>query len=268
MRKAEAMSRDSRRSLRTLAGEEGALDFRAGASPLYKKVKSFILRHVNSGTWPEGYRLPSESEFSQQFGLSRLTVHRAIRELSQDGVVVRTAGVGTFVAPAKPQSTVLDVRNIADEIRERGHRHDAEVHLLRAERIDDELADVFNLPVGAEIFHSIVVHRENQVAVQLEDRYVNPSFAPGYLDENLSKISPNQFLARFGQPDEVEHIIESVIPDAQVRRYLGMKTGEPCLLLRRRTWVRNLVATKAELFHPGSRFRLTGRFKPNPELRR
>jgi GntR family histidine utilization transcriptional repressor len=262
------MARGSQRRSRALAADDGAADFSAGASPLYKKVKSYVLRHVNSGAWPEGHRLPSESEFSQQFGLSRLTVHRAIRELSEDGIVVRTAGVGTFVAPAKPQSTVLDVRNIADEIRERGHRHDAEVHLLRAERIDEELADAFNLPVGAEIFHSIVVHRENQVAVQLEDRYVNPSFAPGYLEQDFSKISPYQFLARFGQPDEVEHIIESVMPDVQVRRYLRMKPGEPCLLLRRRTWVKSLVASRAELFHPGARYRLGGRFRPKPEVRR
>jgi len=257
------MSRGSSRKLKVLAGKAEAGDIWAGASPLYKKVKSYVLRQVSSGTWPEGRRLPSESEFSQQFGLSRLTVHRAIRELSEEGVVVRTAGVGTFVAAAKPQSTVLDVRNIAEEIRERGHRHDAQVLLLRTERIDEDLADAFSLPVGAEIFHSVLVHRENQIAVQLEDRYVNPSFAPGYIQQDLSKISPYRFLARFGQPDEVEHIIESVMPSPQVRRSLEMKTGEPCLLLRRRTWVGGLVASKAELYHPGPRYRLAGRFKPN-----
>lgn len=254
------------RSLKANAKSRAALapglELQSGAIPMYKKVKGFVLSQVTAGIWPEGHRLPSESEFSQQFGLSRLTVHRAIRELSQEGVVVRTAGVGTFVAPSKPQSTLLDVRNIADEIRERGHSHDAEVLLLRRERIDEDLSKAFSLPLGAEVFHSIVVHFENRVAVQLEDRFVNPSFAPGYLDQDLSRIPPYEFLARFGQPDEVEHVIESTLPDAHVRRALEMKPGEPCLVLRRRTWVGSLVATKADLFHPGNRYRLTGRFRP------
>ena len=212
-------------------------DFHAGTSPLYKKVKSYVMRQVNSGAWPEGHRLPSEGEFSQQFGLARLTVHRAIRELSEDGIVVRTAGVGTFVAPAKPHSTVVDVRDIVEEIRERGHQHEAQVLLLRAEKVDHELAQAFSLPVGARVFHSTLLHRENGVAVQLEDRYVNPSFSPGYLEQDLTRISPYPFLARSGQPDEVEHLIEAIIPDSKVRSALAMKAGEPCLLLRRRTWV-------------------------------
>ena len=238
------------------------------SSPLYQQVKRYILKRVESGAWPEGHRLPSESQFARNFGLSRLTVHRAIRELFEDGVVVRTPGVGTFVASSRPQSTVLEVRNIADEIRERGHDHDAKVHLLCSERIDQRLADAFNLPLGAEIFHSIVVHCENSVPVQLEDRFVNPSFAPGYVDQDLTKITPNEFLAHFGQPDEVEHIFESVMPDVQIRRYLGMKKNESCLLLHRRTWVGGLIATKVELYHPGSRYRVGGKFKPRHELRR
>lgn len=256
------MARGPQIRSKTQSVNEAYDDFHAGTIPLYKKVKGYVMRQVISGAWPEGHRLPSEGEFSQQFGLARLTVHRAIRELSEDGIVVRTAGVGTFVASAKPQSTVVDVRDIVEEIRERGHQHEAKVLLLRAELVDQGLADAFSLPVGAEVFHSILVHHENGVAVQLEDRYVNPSFSPGYVEQDLTQISPHQFLARFGQPDDVEHIVEAIIPDSQVRRALAMKAGEPCLLLRRRTWVKGLVATRAALFHPGTRYRLLGCFTP------
>jgi GntR family histidine utilization transcriptional repressor len=238
------------------------------ASPRYQQVKTYVLSQVNSGTWTEGHRLPSESEFAAQLGMSRLTIHRAIRELSEDGVVVRTPGVGSFVARSKPLSTLLNVRSIVEEIRERGHRHSATVHILRSELAGEVLSTLFNLPFGSAIFHSVIVHRENDVAVQLEDRYVNPAFAPGYIDQDLANVSPHEFLANFGQPDEVEHVIEAVIPDSKKRRYLGMNSGEPCLLLHRRTWVGNLVATKAELYHPGSRYRLGGKFNPKSVIRR
>jgi GntR family transcriptional regulator, histidine utilization repressor len=234
----------------------------SGAGPLYDQVKKYILDRVTSGTWEEGYRLPSEHQFAQDFGVSRMTVHRALRELSADGTLVRVQGVGTFVGSGKPLSTFFEIRNIAEEIRSRGHTHSASVHLLHAEVADKKIAEDFNLPIGAEVFHSIIVHRENDIPVQLEDRFVNPSFAPGYLNRDLEKMTPNEYLAMFGQPDEVEHVFEAVIPSAKVRRLLAMEDGEPCLLLHRRTWVNKLTATKVALYHPGSRYRLGGRFTP------
>lgn len=228
--------------------------------PLYARVKRYIAERVDSGTWPEDHRVPSEHALVRTFGVSRMTVHRALRELTAEGVLRRIQGVGTFVAAAKPQSALVRIRNIADEIRERGHDHAAKVHLLRAERAGPELATALGLPPGAEVYHSILVHRENRVPVQLEDRFVNPSAAPDYMDQDFTVITPNEYLMRVAPLAEVEHIIEAFMPDAVTRRRLEIAEGEPCLLLRRRTWSGGAVASSARLVHPGSRYRLAGRF--------
>ena len=81
----------------------------ASALALYEQVKEHILRHIQDGSWPPGHRLPSENELSAQFGISRMTANRALRELAERGRVTRIAGVGSFVAEDKPQSTVLRV---------------------------------------------------------------------------------------------------------------------------------------------------------------
>ena len=65
---------------------------------LYEQVKDFIARKIQEGAWRAGDRLPSESELVSQFGISRMTVNRALRELSEQGRIVRVAGVGIFVA--------------------------------------------------------------------------------------------------------------------------------------------------------------------------
>ena len=77
------------------------------AMALYEQVKDFIARKIQEGAWRAGDRLPSESELVTQFGISRMTVNRALRELSEQGRIVRVAGVGSFVAEEKPQSTLL-----------------------------------------------------------------------------------------------------------------------------------------------------------------
>ncbi|TJV68632.1 MAG: GntR family transcriptional regulator [Mesorhizobium sp.] len=86
------------------------------AGPLYEKVKDYVLGNIGSGNWPKDRRLPSENELVSTLGVSRMTVHRALRELTSEGHLLRIQGVGTFVAPPKPQSALIEIRNIAGEI--------------------------------------------------------------------------------------------------------------------------------------------------------
>src|SRR5438309_747044 len=55
----------------------------------------------STGRWKEGDRLPSEAELVRQFGASRITVGRAVRDLQQAGLVERRAGSGSFVRAAR-----------------------------------------------------------------------------------------------------------------------------------------------------------------------
>ncbi len=77
--------------------------------------------------------MPSEAELVAQFGVSRMTVNRALRELQAEGLVERVQGVGTFAAQLHRVSSTLTIRDLHEEIAARGHRHHAEVHLARAE---------------------------------------------------------------------------------------------------------------------------------------
>ncbi|KZS00566.1 Uncharacterized protein APZ42_003094, partial [Daphnia magna] len=121
--------------------------------------------------WVAGDLLPSEAELVQTFGVSRMTVNRALRELHQEGLIERVQGVGTFVAQLHRISSTLTVRDVHDEIAERGHRHEAVLHRLETLKATAEQAAEFELPAGAELFHSVIVHLENGVAIQCEDRH-------------------------------------------------------------------------------------------------
>ena len=231
------------------------------SAPLYQQVKDLILGRIGNGDWPEGHRVPSENELTRELGFSRMTVHRALRELTAEGWLTRVRGLGTFVAESKPQSPLLEIHNIADDIARRGHRHSSDVHLLRAERADEAIARGLGVPRGAPVFHSVTVHRENGVPVQLEERHVSPETAPDYLAQDFTAITPNQYLMRAAPLAEAEHVLEAVLPDARTQRLLEIGPSEPCLLLHRRTWSGGQTVTQARLIHPGSRYRLGGRFR-------
>jgi GntR family histidine utilization transcriptional repressor len=228
----------------------------AKAMPAYQQIKSYVVARITEGAWKPGAPIPSETVLVKEFGVARMTVSRALRELTNEGVLTRVQGAGTYVAPQRYESTVLSVRNIADEIAARGHRHSA--HVLMLEESDAPSAlDALGLPAGP-VFHSRVVHCEEGEPIQYEDRFVNPSVFPEYLEQDFTIETPNQYMVRVAPIQRAEFQIHAQKPDAHVRRHLGMEMGEPCLMLWRRTWVGAAVATSVQLWHPASRFHLAG----------
>jgi GntR family histidine utilization transcriptional repressor len=247
-------------------GVEGAdlarlyADRASSSAPAYQRVKDLVIEQITTGRWREGDALPSESQFVESLGLSRMTINRALRELSTQGLLRRVMGVGTFVALNKGSSALVEVHNIADEVRRRGHRYDARVVFLREENAGPDISGQFGLDARQAVFRSRVVHFEDDVAIQLEDRYVSPEFAPGYLDQDFTRRTPFTFLSEAAPLGRGEHIVEAVLPSAEESAILGIAQSEPCLLIHRRTWSQEALVSIARLLHPGSRYRLEGTF--------
>lgn len=228
----------------------------AGDAPLYERLKSEIRLRIDNGDWPVHHRLPSENELVEAIGVSRMTAHRALRELAAEGAIVRVQGKGSFVAPRKRSAPVMGVRNIADEIVERGSVHSPHLVLAQAEVAGPELAEALELEPGDDVFHSVIVHREDELPIQLEDRYVNPLAAPLYLDQDFVSRTPNAYLTALAPITRTEQFVEAVLPRAWECKLLSIARGEPCLLVRRRTWSNGIVVTAVRLLYPGTRYRL------------
>ena len=237
---------------------------RAAVSPQapYQRIRQHLLAPIQSGAWPPGHRLPSESELVARFGVARMTVGRALRELQNEGHITRAAGVGSFVAEPRPQSTLLQIASIASEIRERGHEHRCEVLVQRRERAEPEVAHALGLRAGASVFHARCLHHENGVPVQLEERWVNPKAAPQFLKQDFGVLTPSEYLVRHVAFDEIEHVVDAVRPTSEQARLLAMAADDPCLLLTRRTWHQGTPVTWVRCLHPGARYRLGSRFTP------
>lgn len=231
------------------------------ALSLGQRIRQYVLSRIDSGEWPEGSRIPSEAKLVDLLGASRMTIHIALRDLSAEGVLLRKQGAGTFVAPRRHQSTFLELRNVHAEIIARGNRHTTNVLSLESQISDLASATELNVPPGTTVFHAVLVHRENDRPIQIEDRIVNPQFAPDFLKQDYTTTTPNEHLMENGPLEEVEHVIQAVLADASNASLLELEVGDPVLLLRRRTWSRGMIATSARLYHPGMRFSLAGRMK-------
>lgn len=232
--------------------------------PLYERIKSHIVDRIRKGDWPVGRRIPSENQLVVELSVSRMTVNRALRELTEEGFVSRVPGVGTFVRGAPGYSSLVELRNISEEIRERGNHHRADVKVKEVVRAGDEIAHSFDAPGGTELYHVVIVHSENGLPVQLEDRYCNPATAPDFLKQDYTRVVCTDYLVSVAPVEQVEHVVRAVLPSDDQQALLRIAATEPCLALERRTWALGTVASLAILTYPGGRYMLRGRYATSP----
>lgn len=228
---------------------------------LYEQIKDYLRAGIASGLWLPGEKTPSEFELMERFNASRMTVHRALRELSTEGALRRVQGAGSYVQTPSPRSPLLQIHDIAEDITSRGHQYRAEILTLEARAATAEIATEFQRRRGSRIFYSEILHFENDTPVELEERYILPDFAASYLKQDFTRQTPHRYLQQIAPASEVEHIIYATSADARIQNLLKLAPHEPCLCLLRRTWTESGPATRSLLTHPGNRYSLGSRYK-------
>nr|OAP93565.1 hypothetical protein A4U53_39960 [Rhizobium leguminosarum] len=106
------------------------------------------------------------------------TANRALLELANGGDLVRVQDFGSFVVDRRGYSALFEVRNIAEEIAERGHAYDAFVVVPAQEAASSEVDAALELPTGSAVLHSLIANDVNGDPVQIDDSLVPPTAAP------------------------------------------------------------------------------------------
>jgi len=225
--------------------------------PRYIQIREYINEKISNNVWSVGSKIPTEIALTQQFGVSRMTVNKAIRDLVTAGLLKRTARLGTFVCQEKIESPLIDIRNIADEIRLRGKQYSSKVLTLLTLNADHQTAIRLGVPIDTPVYFSEIIHLEDDSPLQLEVRWVNPEYAPGYIKQDFTGSTPNEYLTKNCPLSSIEHTVEAVMVDKRIQDYLHLSAHQPCLLLNRRTWSKQDLISVALLYHPADKYKLS-----------
>ncbi len=224
--------------------------------PRFQHIKSVLLDKIIHGEMQSGDRVPSENQLAEQYQVSRMTARRALTELVDEGILARSQGLGTFVADHRPMSSMLEIRSIQDEIKQRGHKY-GNLQIIKQSILATEQQSAWlGVEHNSEIFHTQIVHLENDLPVQVEDRLVNPAWAPNYLQQNFALTSANKYLNKVAPLTQADHIVEAILPNVQMAELLKIELNQPCLKVCRRTYSVKGIVSYALLYHPGNRYRL------------
>jgi len=230
------------------------------SGPRYREIHDTLRRQIISGSWPPGYKLPSEPELAKRFDCARMTVSRALSALADRGLITRRRRAGTVVNTPRPQESVLEIHDIEAEIVAAGHAYRYEC-LDRSVRPATSVdAAALNVAAGTAVLALSGLHRADERPHALEERLINLESVPDARREKFAKISPGRWLLTRVPWTEAEHQISALNADRTVAGRLGMTTNKACLCIERRTWLDAQRITYVRILYPADQHRLIARF--------
>ena len=206
---------------------------RANGVPFYIQVADYLRGELRAGRWQTGEVIPAEAALCDMFGVSRTAIRQALAELVKEGRLQKERGRGTFVSRPHVTLAVRETRGFFDEMVEKGHSVETTVLRQAATSVPPELAPLLGVPMNSPV---LCIERSRAVGdetlVYVTTYMPMPRFT-GLVERDLSKVSLyGLLLDEFAiQADSGRRKIEAVRATAKVAKRLGIRTGEPTLLV-------------------------------------
>jgi GntR family transcriptional regulator len=237
--------------------------------PKYHRLKEVVLARITDGTWPAGTLLPPEPELCQEFGVSRITVRKAIGDLVHEGKVHTVQGKGTFVtAPKLGERFVQRAYGIYEDMARQGLHLQTQV--LRQEVIPapDEVAARLGLRPGEPVLILVRLRSVEGEKILVSTTYLPDALCPGLVEVDLScgslfRVLRERYEIRIAHG---ERTLEAVAATQWEARLLDLALASPLLRLESVAYMADGRAFEySQTLQRGDRARVEVEFEPAPE---
>lgn len=217
----------------------------ANSAPLHEQIRTLLMHEIEDGEYAGTGKLPSEPELCARFGVSRITVRRAVADLEEIGLVRRQQGRGTFVAPASDVLGTMSVGGFADKVVGNGVKSRS---IMRAEVLDadEKRAQSFGVPVGSPTFRLVRVFALDGVPLSIDvSRYSLLRF-PDFDRKIADDVSTYQVLRDdYGvEFSEMQREIGVGFTNTETAEWLQRPERDPLIVIRKRA-----IDQQGELVH-------------------
>ena len=248
--------------------------------PAYQRIKNAILDNIHSGKWQAGEAISTEMTLAEEFGVSRMTVNRALKELSEERVLERRQGSGTFVAQQQFNHTFVEVRNIAQDLRSAKRDYQAQVvskRTITVSMLDDEMRRKFDIeevavsshsksaaskkinnPETAVLYEVKIIHFADGLPIQFEERWVDANKIPEFIEQDFSEVNTSEYLIAKSPLERGSYTIRALAAPDEIAEALQIAPQSPTLVLCRQTFSAGQVLTFVKMWHAGERYQFSG----------
>ncbi|MGK9174423.1 GntR family transcriptional regulator [Yokenella regensburgei] len=208
------------------------LDYSRGAKPLYAQLYDILLSRLKAGTYKKHDVLPTEAEFEELFGVSRITARRALAELAAKGLVKRQAGIGTMViSTSEKQDVKTRIRLVDGQQQQPISRNNLKLEKLIPPQ---EVALAFGVDGKTAILRlTRTIFRQNEQPAQVNYIWLTPRLG----ELTLAAFKGGLYSLMEKRNENIESyqdIITSELPTEDDCEILKISASEPLLVKTRR----------------------------------
>lgn len=169
---------------------------RSSKLPLYEQLYAILRARIARGSWPAGALLPSETELTAQYGVSRITVRQVLARLAREGLIYRQQGRGTFVAHPTVEQGLGRIVSFTEDMRQRGFKPASRVLSSGLEAASAEVAGRLQVPAGEELACIERLRLADDEPMSVEESLLVHRYCPGLLTRrDFSSNSLREILA-------------------------------------------------------------------------
>jgi len=203
--------------------------------PLYVQIQEYLAEKILNGEISPETRIPSERELSQELGVSRMTVRRAITELVNEGLIERRHGAGTFVAKPKATIDAFELISYYKVLVSRGFVVTRQLIEFSEIPASKRLADRLQVEIGHPLYHIIILYLANRVPAILKRTNISCERIPELHEYNLEKTSIYDILTDVFKMriHSIDQSIEAVVASEPIAKQLRVDDGFPLLMINR-----------------------------------
>ncbi|MFP7298617.1 UTRA domain-containing protein [Neobacillus niacini] len=198
------------------------LNERKSLKPLYVQLVEEIKKNINSGKHSVGSKLPTENELCEIYGVSRITIRRAITELEEQGVVLKQHGIGTFVLNQhKIKRDLVSVNGFSEFLVQSGKQPATKILSKQVTEANEIYADILKVNIGDPILKIRRLHLVDNDPIHLESSYYSLLKFPDldkFLEESSSiySILKNRYGVQAVKNTKTLNVIQPSIEQANL----------------------------------------------------
>jgi GntR family transcriptional regulator, N-acetylglucosamine utilization regulator len=245
---------------------------KASAVPYYLQIKEAVRALIASGQLKPGDMLPTEFHLSDELGISRLVVHRALHELVSEGLLIRQRSKGTFVAPpARPSYTVVGpLFGMTESLTKDGFSPQNRILVQEVIPAQGALRRDLSLVEAAPVVHLYSLRLTDGLPLAIEDMYLPAERFPALAELDMNSRSIYATLEQLygAQPQEAMDVVSAGSATRDEARLLGINKGAPVMRIQRISTDRQGLPVEFShvIFH-AERYQFVAHMRRTPQAR-
>ena len=205
--------------------------------PLYAQIKDVLKQRILDGVYEPHEKLGSENELMTAFGVSRITVRQALRDLQGEGLVFTSQGKGTFVSKPKATQDLYSLQGFEEAMAAKGYETSSKLVSSEIRRPSKGVRAALQLEAGDDVIELRRVRYLNREPLSVDVSYFPTDVGERLLGRNLERDIFPMLENELGLPLGAADLkIGAALPDESTRRLLRLEDGEPVLRVERLTY--------------------------------